>query len=531
MPQFVQTNAQNVNPALQALQQAGAQRRDTAEEQARLNAAQYMKDFRQDAQNAGYSLGEWATRNEESVKNALFSLSGNNQQVTDAKFQELANAPESFDQKKQRLLDVEASQAPSDLFGTPDTFKTTQEIIPGREATKAVGMEIGTFREKAKGMRNILDAGKILFGENVNLDSRSGTPESLQFLEWRKNVAKAYGLDNFTGSGTVTMPNGAELPENEWLMLQINSGDPVGAVEIGATPGDLNEVQQKNLDSIMADKASFKGSSEQTIKAIEDRLDNDPAYKEGVKKAALDVLAKGGKIPVTGSPFSSWTPELFESLFDKGSEGGTYNFAGSLPPLKFEGTPATEDVIIDTKVLDKKGVPGFLQVMESTFQKVLEEGGTFGAQDENAIVMAKKKAEADLQTAKSNAERNLASARLMEVQAYESMARVNAVGSPDLKVYQQEYFKSLATFKEKWTDKAIKDIKPGSLQETMYQAEIAFLSSLSNMGGFGTGFSTLERDRALRTDQQFPFPGAVGFGGGGATQENAVQVGKDILNK
>ena len=530
MPQFVQTQQRGVDPALASLQQQAGARRDISVESARLGAGQYMKNFRQDAADAGYSLGEWAQRNEQGVKSALFTLSGNDQGMMEAKYAELAGAPESFEQKKQRLLDIESKKGPEELFGTVDTFKEEQKLVPGKPATEAVGMDISSFRDETKGMRNILDAGKVLFGTDVNLAYGSGTPESEQFFQWRKNTAKAYGLDNFTGGADafVDMPDGTKIHENEWLMNMIQQGDPSGAVEIEAVPSELDEKQTKNLTSIVADDKSFRPGSPETLEAIKERIATDPAFKEASKQAALEVLAMGGKIPLTGSPFTSWTPELFESLFETGSTGGTYQFRGSLPALKFEGTEATPDSVINVQVLDKKGVPGFIQHMESTFQKVVEQGGAFGAQEENAILSARRQAEQDVLTAKTNADRNVASAQLMQAQAYEAMSRASAMGSPDLKVYQKAYFDGLAVFKKTWTEKAIKAILPGSIEERMYRAEIDFLGSLSNMGGFGTGFTTLERDRMIRENQEFAYPGAVGKGG---PSGNAEQTAENILNQ
>ena len=291
MPQFVQTQPRSVDPALLALQQAGAQRRDTSEEQARLNAGQYMKDFRQDAANAGYSLGEWAKRNESNVKNALFSLSGNNQQVMEAKFNELANAPESFKQKEQRLLDVASAQAPETLFGTAPTTETTTTTtgaVSGIEGTTFTSDQ-ALARAVEKGIGNMLVLGADMLGMSLE-ELKADEEASAKVLEWRKQIAEdvdykgdpanwekdADGkpIQVFTGKGT----------ENETLFQYFKGGpsktfqreDEVPKFEI-----DPNLRQQfSTIDSILQTRGAVAGGS--NVKEIL----ADPLLKAEARKEA-----------------------------------------------------------------------------------------------------------------------------------------------------------------------------------------------------------------------------------------------------
>ena len=482
----------DISNVLQTAQSIGnqlAQSQQTGIEQARVNAANYLQNLRNDAEKAGYSVAQWAKMNETGVKNALFHLSGMNNDVTEQKYQELINGPTSGDQRLQEYKDQFLEENdPGSLFGTAPKTETQTEVIKGSPAKEAMSIPINDFRQKIKegNYSDILSAGKALFGEDADLSYQAHTPESEAYWKWRKSVARAYGMNDYTGS-----------PEqNKALLKMILAGNPTNEIQIEGTGGDLTPELEANLSAIVSDKNSFRPGNEKAVEAIKTRLETDPSYKEGVKKAALEIVKNGNKIPISGSPFSNWTPELFESLFEKGTPGGTYRFEGNLPNIdfSFSGTP---DKTVTKTVEVEPGKPGYIDLLNSMNERLLD-AGSLGDPELYKLKQDQEKLQASINESKSATDRNKASSQLMQVQALQLMNAANSIpGIPKERV--TAFNKNLESFyKDFPADKLSKLLKDPNTRAA-YEARIKSLSS--EAAGIGIGMDL----RSLVLDSWLPF--------------------------
>lgn len=480
MPQFIQ--AQGVDPIIAQMQSQFAQSRGTAEEQARLNAGQYMKDFRQDAQNAGYSLGQWAQRNEQSVKNALFSLSGNNQQITDSKFNELLNAPENFDQKQQRLLDVESSQAPNQLFSTPDQFKDVEKSVAGTAATEAKDFTFDSIRDLAKdpslGITNMLTLGEHLIGKTFGEWSDE---EKKAWSDYRVNTQDAYFDTEFNfDSDNYTLFNAivSGVPTKVERKVQPTSRNDIQSV-------NLQEDQKKSLQNILSDNSNFFKTVTGKANQIPDEAFNNSNFKEGMRQAGLDALSMG-RIE-RNSPLQNLTKEQFSSLFGTGQassfRGGLEIQQVQLPDLFFKEKKGTPDSTIVVSELVKKGTPGFIELKKNVLERVLEEGGALSQPELEGIRQAQEMAEADILKARTDSDRNRALNNLYEAQTAQAFAELDDEGQPNISKMANDLFTvEIKEFNDRYNAETLEKMSTSELQ--IYNNDLAKLKTVARSAGW-----------------------------------------------
>ena len=410
MPQYIPQ--QGIDPVLGQMQAQLAQQQSGGLERARLNAGQYMKDFRQDAQNAGYSLGEWAKRNEQNVKSALFSLSGSNQNVTEQKYQELVNAPESFDQKQQRLEDKLSAGFSETLVGTPDTIKTittTEGADEGREGTTvdyAQSMVLATENN----IDNMLVLGAKMLGYD---DFRDMTPEDKELNKlWRKEVAKSVGF----------RPGGKEFTGEEQQnvdLFNIYKAGPTTTMQT-KTAGSSFELDpnRRQIFHMVHNAMKERGGPAAGGGNVEQIL-ADPVLKAEARKEAERLIDAGDFRAVEGS-FSSYSAENWEELFRTEAHESEMK-AGEFPSLSFGGREAVEGTTTTTREVISKGEESFLDQKEKYFKALSGRGVSQASitQMEN-----------EFRAADTTDSKNKAQSDLYSAQAALTWAQIDAVNRP-----------------------------------------------------------------------------------------------------
>ena len=494
-------------------------------ERAQVNAVNYLKTLTNQAKEAGYSMAQMAKMNENGIKNALFFLSNGNRELADQKYQELLQGPTSGDQILQQKMDQEVQKFAKDPLLDQDYISKTTVVTPEKTITK----EVAPAKENFLGYKDIVELAKKSnaqsgydFGlEIYNKEAEAqGLPTYKSVEEWKNADSEAY--KKWVGYKKRVLKEAGLWTDEEYNDPNsiVSSDDNIAfmnllksnAIENKIQPGNKPLVKKEILEAIYKDlkEGSVLRDSDKGYSSLGNGAYINPAdqNKKQAVQNLVDTYLKGDKKdPSVLTPLKGWSWEELKPYFDASVKAPEElpekdNKVDPLEALGIsffdnrEGKTITETIPEKTETKETtETVKGFVSKLNDLNSKVLKSGGHLAAKDLTAIDEAYKKAEQDLAKSKSEEQRNLASANLMNAQMLQLMNQANAQSkvNPTLVDHYKTIYKQYVNFTKEDFPKKLKDPEQKAIYDSLVNQIINVGNTLGlNMQGvehdFNKGF-------------------------------------------